>query len=214
MNNKQIFSFVVNEFATNCYIYKDSESNNAIIIDPGGETKEIFNFIERNKLNIEKVVLTHSHYDHIKGLEDIIRFFPVEVIIHQEEYPLVVDNQKNLSLFLGEKCIKNLDIIKWKKVKDQETFYCGKQKIKILHTPGHTIGSICIYLENNNILFSGDTLFCGSVGRTDFPTGNIDMLDESLKKIFSLPEETMFLPGHNNYCYLKKEKQHNPFVKF
>lgn len=213
MNKQQIFSFIVNEFGTNCYIYKDTESQNVIIIDPGGKTKQIVDFIKKNNLRVEKIVLTHSHYDHIKDLEEITKFFPIEVIIHEEEYPLVIDNEKNLSLFLGEDCIKNPYIIKWQKVKDQEIFYCGKQKIKIIHTPGHTTGSICLYIEKNNILFSGDTLFCGSVGRTDFPTGDIDMLDKSLKKIFSLPEETIFFPGHNNSCSLKTEKKHNPFLQ-
>ncbi|MCX7716356.1 MAG: MBL fold metallo-hydrolase [Endomicrobia bacterium] len=211
--NNQIFSFVVNEFATNCYIYKDLASQNSIIIDPGGETKQIVDFIEKNKLKIEKIVLTHSHYDHIKGLEQITRFFPVEVIIYEDEYPQVIDNEKNLSIFLGEECIKNPQNIKWQKVKDKEIFYCGSKKIKIIHTPGHTIGSMCLYIEENNTLFSGDTLFCGSIGRTDFPTGDIDMLENSLKKIFSLPEDTIFFPGHNNPCILKKEKKHNPFVK-
>jgi glyoxylase-like metal-dependent hydrolase (beta-lactamase superfamily II) len=209
-----IYTFVVNEFTTNCYIYKDKSSQSAVIIDPGGETQQIVKFVKKNNLKIEKIVLTHCHYDHIKDLEKILDFFPVEVIVYEDEYEQVIDNEKNLSLFLsGEECILNPQNIKWYKVKDNEEFLCGEQKIKVIHTPGHTKGSISLYIENE-CLFTGDTLFCGSIGRTDLPTGDIDQMDTSIQKIFSLfPEDLKFFPGHNNPCVLKKEKLHNPFVK-
>lgn len=113
-----------------------------------------------------------------------LRFFPVEVIVYEDEYEQVIDNEKNLSLFLsGKECILNPQNIKWYKVKDNEEFLCGEQKIKVIHTPGHTKGSISLYIENE-CLFTGDTLFCGSIGRTDLPTGDIDQMDTSIQKFF------------------------------
>ncbi|MEN3013214.1 MAG: MBL fold metallo-hydrolase [Endomicrobiia bacterium] len=208
---KEINVFVVNEFATNCYIYKDPFSENSIIIDPGGDAKRLIDFIQINKLKLNYIILTHAHYDHIAALSEIAKAFQVETVIHQDEYSILTDNALNLSLFLGKNTLDNLDLIKYLKVKDLELIYCGNQKIFVLHTPGHTKGSICLYIKDK-YLFTGDTLFCGSVGRTDFPTGDIDALEDSLKRIFSLPHNIRFFPGHNNDCVLKEEINHNPFL--
>ncbi|MCS7151628.1 MAG: MBL fold metallo-hydrolase [Endomicrobia bacterium] len=213
MRQDNVYTFVVNEFATNCYIYRDEFSQKVIIIDPGGEEKSIINFLQKNNFIPQYVVLTHGHYDHIKSLEEILDFYPVDVVIHEDELDLILDDSKNLSLFLGQSCIRDAEKINWLKVKDNDIIFCGEQKIKVIHTPGHTKGSICLYVEDK-YLFTGDTLFCGSVGRTDFPTGDISQLDESLKKIFSLPDNTIFFPGHQQHCSLKNEKLHNPFIKF
>lgn len=209
-----VYSFVVNEFATNCYVYKDVPSQKVIIIDPGGETKQIVNFLQRNNLSPQYIVLTHAHYDHIKSLEEILEYYPIEVVLHEDELDIIFDNSKNLSLLFSTPVLHNPDRINWFKVKDGDVISCGEQKIKIIHTPGHTKGSMCLYIEQEGCLFTGDTLFCGSVGRTDFPTGDIEQLDDSLVKIFSLPEDTVFYPGHQQSCILKEEKLHNPFLKF
>ncbi|MCX7910556.1 MAG: MBL fold metallo-hydrolase [Endomicrobia bacterium] len=208
---EEINTFIVNEFATNCYIYKDPFSENAIIIDPGGDAEKLINFIENNHLKLNYIFLTHAHYDHIGALEEIYNHFKVEVVIHQEEYSILEDSHFNLSVFLGKPEIKGLKNMKFLKVKDLDIISCGSQEIFILHTPGHTKGGICLYIKDRYI-FTGDTLFCGSVGRTDFPTGDIDELDHSLKRIFSLPHHIRFFPGHNNSCILKEELKHNPFL--
>lgn len=208
---EEIKTFVVNEFGVNCYVYKDPLSENSIIIDPGGGCEEILNYIEENNLKVNYVFLTHAHYDHIKSLEEIVSNLEVEVVLHQDEYSILIDNHLNLSIFLGKEGIRNYNSIKFLKVKDLDVLYCGNQKIFVLHTPGHTQGSICLYIKDKYI-FTGDTLFCGSVGRTDFPTGSIDDLENSLKRIFSLPHHVRFFPGHNNSCVLKEELKHNPFL--
>lgn len=210
--NDEIFCFVVNEFATNCYIYKDPHSNDILIIDPGGETLQIVEFVKKNNFNVEQICLTHAHYDHISGLQEMLKFFDVPVCLHEQEIDLVNDKAANLSLFLDREIINENNKIKWTKLQDNDTIKCGTQKFCVLHTPGHTKGSICLYLQEK-YLFTGDTLFCGSVGRTDFPTGDIEQLEHSLTKIFSLPDKILFFPGHNNACMLSKEKKHNPFVK-
>lgn len=208
---EEINTFVVNEFAVNCYIYKDPLSENSILIDPGGKCDELIKFIKDNDLKVNYIFLTHAHYDHIKSLEEIANILQVEVVLHQDEYPILIDEQLNLSKFLGKECIKNYNSMKFLKVKDLDILYCGNQKIFVLHTPGHTKGSICLYIKDK-YLFTGDTLFCGSVGRTDFPTGSIDDLENSLKRIFSLPHNIQFFPGHNNSCVLEDELEHNPFL--
>ncbi|MCS7227333.1 MAG: MBL fold metallo-hydrolase [Endomicrobia bacterium] len=210
--NNEIFCFVVNEFATNCYIYKDPHSDNVLIIDPGGDSQQLVSFVKKNNFNVEKIILTHGHYDHVQGLEEILSFFDVEVYIHHQEMALLNDDSANLSLFLNKQILTNFNRIKWSKVKNNDIIKCGNKQFFVIHTPGHTIGSICLYLDGQ-YLFTGDTLFCGSVGRTDFPTGDIEQLESSLIKIFSLPSKVVFFPGHNNYCILGNEKKHNPFVK-
>jgi len=213
-NNIEIMNFIVNEFGTNCYIYKDDMSDNAVIIDPGGDMNQIISLVHQRGFRIVNVVVTHGHYDHIKGLGELVKLLPnIGVVVYEEELSLILDDEENLSILFADNLVKHLQNINWIKVKDGEELVCGTKKIKVVHTPGHTIGSICLYVEEKNFLFTGDTLFCGSVGRTDFPTGNIEMIEESIQKIFSLPLNTKFFPGHGNCCVLEKEIEHNMFVK-
>ncbi|MCX7956289.1 MAG: MBL fold metallo-hydrolase [Endomicrobia bacterium] len=208
---EEINTFVVNEFATNSYLYKDPHSNSAVLIDPGGKANEILEVIKSNNINVEKIILTHGHYDHIKDLENFVKNLNVEVLLHREEYEIVLDDTLNLSNFLEVKLSLKDKNIKWVKVEDTDIITCGKQRLYVLHTPGHTKGSICLYIKDR-YLFTGDTLFCGSVGRTDFPTGDLEILDKSLKRIFSLSPYIQFFPGHNNNCILSEEMLHNPFI--
>jgi hydroxyacylglutathione hydrolase len=213
-NNIEIMNFIVNEFGTNCYIYKDDMSDNAVIIDPGGDMNQIINLVHQRGFRIVNVVVTHGHYDHIKGLGELVKLLPnIGVVVYEEELSLILDDEENLSILFTDTLTKQLHNINWLRVKDGDELFCGTKKIKVVHTPGHTIGSICLYVEEKNFLFTGDTLFCGSVGRTDFPTGNIEMIEESIQKIFSLPLNTKFFPGHGNCCVLEKEIEHNMFVK-
>ncbi len=211
---KNILTFVVNEFGTNSYLYIDRASSSTILIDPGGNTQEIVDVITQQKLKLEKIIITHAHYDHIAGIQYFYEKFNVPFVIHKSELSLLFDNTKNLSLFFGSPFnIEEIKKLPIQEVDDKEKFFCGGQEILVLHTPGHTPGSICLYIEEDskNYLFSGDTLFCGSIGRTDLPLGNMDFLVKSLKKIFSLPQKTTFFPGHGNHCSLESEKEHNPF---
>lgn len=213
---KNVFVFVVNFYSTNSYIYKDPKSNSAIIIDPGGEIAEIVDTIKKNSLKIENIVVTHSHFDHIASLEKIYELYPVPIIVHEIEFDYVVDNNKNLSNLFGVEGIKDKGKnLQWKKVKDNETFFCGQQQIKIFHTPGHTPGGICLFIDEGKekYLFTGDTLFCGSVGRTDFYGGDYDVLMNSLKKLVKLPKETIIFPGHEQASRLEVELEQNEYLK-
>ncbi len=214
--NTEISTFIINEFGTNCYVYKDEQTNNVIIIDPGGDMNQIIDLIRQRELNIVGVVITHGHYDHIKGLPGLVKLLPnINVVVHEDELPLIFNDEENLSILFSDNLSKQIETlsINWIRVKDNDELFCGTKKIRVVHTPGHTTGSICLYIKEKNFLFTGDTLFCGSVGRTDFPTGDIDLLEESVKKIFLLPMNTIFFPGHGNRCVLEKEIKHNPFVR-
>ena len=220
---KNIFTFVVNFYGTNSYIYKDLQSNSAIIIDPGGDIVEIVDTIKKNHLKIDYIVVTHSHFDHIASLEKIYNLFSVPIIVHEAEFENVEDNKKNLSNMFGFDGIKDGGKhLQWKKVKDNETFFCGKQEIKVIHTPGHTVGGMCIYIdeglvtkkdESEKYLFTGDTLFCGTVGRTDFDGGDYNVLMESLKKLSKLPRETKIFPGHEQTSSIGDELNTNEYFK-
>ncbi len=220
---KNIFTFVVNFYGTNSYIYKNLNSNFAIIIDPGGEIDEIVDVIKKNNLKIEHYVLTHSHFDHISSLEKIYNSYPAVVIVHEKEFNNVIDNKKNLSAMFGVDGIKDGGKnIKWKKVKDDEKFFCGNQEIKVIHTPGHTVGGICLYIDESSVnkngdsekyLFTGDTLFRGTIGRTDFEGGDYNILMMSLKKLASLPKETKIFPGHGQSSVLRYELETNEYFK-
>lgn len=213
---KNVYSFVVNFYGTNTYLYKDPQSNDFLLIDPGGEIEEICNVIKKNNFSVCKILITHSHFDHIMSLEKICDIYPVPVVVHKDEIDSVVDNSKNLSSLFGECAIKNKNKIKWCLVSDGEKLFCGNQEIEIIHTPGHTKGGICVFVsqkDDRKILFSGDTLFCGSIGRTDLPGGNYNVLLNSLKKIISIPMETLIFPGHGNSCVLRDEVIHNEYLK-
>lgn len=210
---KNIQRFIVNEFGTNCYIYKDSDTNEALVLDPGGDERKIIDFINSNNLTLKYVVLTHCHYDHIMVLDKLTKAFNVPAVIHELEYQIITDDSYNLSSYLGCPISYSLADVNWLRVKDTDIITLGHQNIFILHTPGHTQGSICLYIKDK-FLFTGDTLFCGSIGRTDFPTGDIDKIDDSIKRIFSLPPTLIFFPGHGEPCVLGEERVHNPFVKF
>ncbi len=140
-----VYTFLVNSFATNSYIYKDPLSNSCFIVDPGGEIGDIVQCIKNFNLQVTNIVITHCHIDHIASLEKIVKIYPVEVIVHKEEFRLCKDNEKNLSIFFGTVLSTTFfEKTKFFLVSDKIIFSCGNQKVKVIHTPGHTPGSICL----------------------------------------------------------------------
>ncbi len=198
----------VGTFQVNCYILSMGDNRQAIIIDPGGQKNKIKEALDKHKLRPAFIINTHGHIDHI-GLDDE---FAVPIYIHRAEVPMLGNSGLNLSDFLNvpysvKSPIKVLD--------DKSKIVLDEIELEVIHTPGHTKGGICLLLKKpvNNILFSGDTLFYESVGRTDFAGASATILMKSIKeKLLLLPDDTVIYPGHGRSSTIGHEKKYNPFL--
>ena len=199
---------VLPEFETNTYLVWDEKSLEALLLDPAFPAPLLKNEIEQNNLKLKYVVNTHGHADHIGGNEFMLCNFKVQLCIHPNDAEMLKNSQLNLSASFGIEIVSPPPEIL---LNDGDELKIGDKTIRIIHTPGHTAGGICLFTEN--LLFSGDTLFCESIGRTDLPTGDFERLKKSIvEKLFLLPEETLVLPGHGVSTTIGKEKIENPFV--
>jgi len=205
MNIRKI---VVGQLGVNCYIISDDSSSQALIIDPGDEPEKIIEFIDAFGLQPKYILFTHAHYDHVCAAKELHDQYNAVIVMHEQE--------KITYRATAKRCIS------WgydpedfpepeRLVKDNDTISMGAISFKVIHTPGHTQGSICILVENT--LFSGDTLFKGSVGRTDLPGGDFGLLSQSLKKLTLLLPQTRVLCGHDGETSIAKEMRDNPFLK-
>lgn len=194
----------------NCYIV--SEADEAFIIDPGGNAEKIIRAAKN--FNVRYILLTHAHFDHIGALNSITAAFPdAKTAVSTFEHDWLYLPQLNFSEDFGLTFVfkGKVDL----KLEDGMTLDFAGTKIKVLHTPGHTPGSTCFYIENSGkpVLFSGDTLFRSSIGRTDLPGGNGRKIVESIKtKLLTLPDETVVYPGHDENTSISLEKKLNPFL--
>ncbi len=196
------------EFQENCYIVYDDSSKKAIIIDPGQDGKKVIDKIENLNLKPELLINTHGHFDHTYS-DDIIRQkYNIPLAIHKDDTDMLSDANKNFSTIVGTPIIINKADIIFDKEEIKETSFC---KYSVIYTPGHSKGSVCILIDN--ILFSGDTVFKNSIGRTDLYGGNEDELISSLQKIKKLPQSTIICPGHGPFTILKEELENNPYFK-
>ncbi|HHV27760.1 MBL fold metallo-hydrolase [Anaerosalibacter bizertensis] len=195
-------------YAANCYIVYCEDTKEGIVIDPGGEGDTILERIKKLDLNIKYIILTHGHGDHIGGIIEVKNGTKAPILIHKGDEELLKDATKNLSsmMFTGK-----VQVIADKFVEDKEELKFGNHMIEIIHTPGHTPGGISIKIEEN--LFTGDTLFAGSIGRTDFPGGSYKQIIESIKeKLILYPDDTIVYPGHGPSSTIGREKASNPFI--
>jgi len=200
-------TIVVGFLEVNCYILVDKGTNLACIIDPGDEAQKIIAEIDFLGVKPIYIINTHSHGDHIGANTVLTQKYNAKICIHKSEATHLLDPQKNLSASIKNPIISvPADVF----LSDADTLTVGKLIIKVITTPGHTEGGISLICED--LLFSGDTLFCGTVGRTDLPGGNYDVLMDSLKKYLELPENTKILPGHGPACVLAQEKKHNQYL--
>ncbi|WP_018249624.1 MBL fold metallo-hydrolase [Orenia marismortui] len=200
--------FIVGVGDVNCYIIND-RNNVGLIVDPGGDKKKLINYIKDNDIDLKAIVLTHYHYDHILAVEDLKAEFNLDVWIHEEDVEGLSDAGINLS---ADRPVKNINIKADRALKDGENICIGEMDLEIIHTPGHTPGGICIKVENT--LLTGDTLFKGSVGRTDLFGGSYDkLLDSVINKLLPLDDNLRVYPGHYLSSKLGIEKKRNPKIQ-
>ena len=202
-------SLAVGPFQANCYILGEENSRKCLVIDPGAEFDRIWSKISYLGLEVEKIVLAHAHGDHIGAVRELVEKTGVKVWLHKEDYPLLADPKKNLSGNFGFPISVN-DAAHF--VEEGQEVSCGEIKLKVIHTPGHTPGGICLF--GDDILFSGDSLFYGSIGRTDFHYSSLETLLDSLgSKILSLSDHTKVYPGHGPATTIGRERHNNPFLQ-
>lgn len=201
--------FALGALWTNCYLVWD-DGGDAFVVDPGGAAGEVVDFIRSNKLNLRWIFLTHGHGDHIGGLSDIRPLSENGAAIHEKDSACLTNAGKNLSSYIGE----SIELAAAERIlQDGDILRVGTMEIKVIYTPGHTLGGISLLVSDSGgkILFSGDTLFARSIGRTDLPGGSEDTLMESLKKLEHLPDDLRVFPGHGPDTTLGDEKKHNPY---
>ena len=209
-----IDTIVLGDFEANCYcVRKDAKQKKCLIIDPGLNPESLIRFLKTNDYKPVSIVLTHGHIDHIGGVESIREYWPhVEVAIHEMDAEMLANPALNLSIMAGTMIQARPAEICFDST--QQYYTAAGLRFQILHTPGHTPGGICLYSANDKVLFAGDTLFAGSIGRTDFPSGSYEALIDAIKtKLIILPERTTVYPGHGPETTIQEEKRFNPFLK-
>lgn len=193
---------------TNVYLAQNTETNELIVIDPADGEERIFEEIARMGGKPVAVLLTHAHFDHILAAEAVRQKYQIPVYVEEEDEQVLEDGRLNLSAAWSAPCTMKAD----KFLRDGDVLTLAGFTIRVMHTPGHTIGSCCYFLPEEKVLFSGDTLFQGSYGRTDFPTSSSRDMVESLRRLLTeLPDETKVYPGHNAPTTIGTEKRYQLF---
>ena len=199
-----------NELYANTYIFYD-DSKNCIVIDPSKEDEKVVKFIRSNGLALKAILLTHGHYDHIRGVDMLVEAFNAPVYVHKFEKKLLETPELNCSDRFSRKEViiksKTIDIEDGMKISGLD------EEITVLFTPYHTRGSCCFYLKDSKVMFSGDSLFFEGLGRYDLKTSQPSKLLESLEKMLSLPSDTLVYPGHGQWTSIQHERYMNSFVK-
>jgi len=199
--------FEVGPIAANCYIIGCEKTAWGAVVDPGAEGGRILKRLESLNLKCKYIILTHGHVDHIGALKEVREATGAEVIIHKDDAGMLTSPAQNLSLFMGT--MLKFDAAD-RLLEDGDKIQVGNLTLEVIHTPGHTPGGICLKLGND--LITGDTLFAGSVGRSDFPGGDHNVLINSIKsKLLIYPDDTNVYPGHGPASTIGQEKKTNPF---
>ena len=189
---------------TNCYVIKDEETNETMVIDPGGDAEKISNMLDILEAKLKYIYLTHCHADHIGAVADVKNALGGKILIHRKEAESLYNPEISLTDIIGDhRIVLEAD----SRLDDGDIIHIGDIEFKIIHTPGHTAGGICLYCEEEKLLLSGDTLFRGTWGRTDLPTGDFKEIMRSItNKLLVLPEDTIIYPGHGKSSMIKEEE--------
>lgn len=213
MKNLEVERILAGAMRTNCYLVSDQITKEALIIDPADEADKIKINLMRGEKKPIAILLTHGHFDHIKAAEELKREYHIKIYCLEEEKEVLENPDYNLSSLFGAGFTVSADSF----LKDKEQIQIGPFSITVIHTSGHTMGSACYYITDENktesILMSGDTLFHESVGRTDFPTGSASLLMRSItERLFCLDDSTPVYPGHDSETTIGHEKEYNPCI--
>lgn len=203
----KIMKLVVGELQENCFILFD-ENKDAFVVDPGGSSENIIEAIDKNELNIKYILLTHGHFDHVGAVAALVKKYKAPVYMSKDDRAFLESPKEVRASSFGMQ-IESADVDVFVKEGDEIPFSEGT--IKVIETPGHTLGSVCYLFEN--YLFAGDTLFNGSIGRTDFPESDHSLMIESLKKLKKLDDEIYVLSGHGPESQISYEKMTNPYLR-
>jgi len=195
----------------NCSIIGDESTHEAMVIDPGDDIEDIVAIIDQNKLRVKQIVITHAHIDHVGGAMKLRARTGAPILLNQNDYALLkmLDVQAS---WLGMKPPGKVEVEAG--LAHDETLRAGSLSANVLHTPGHTEGSVCLYFPTEKMLIAGDTLFARSIGRTDLPGGSFEKIMHSLHdRVLALPDDTAVIPGHGPVTTIGEEREENPFLK-
>jgi len=198
----------VGSLQTNCYIVGCEDTKEGAIIDPGGDAKRILAEVERLGLKIKYVINTHGHFDHTLANKGVVKATGASLAIHSADAPLLTQGGGAFFFGMMGKASPPADTI----LEEGQVLTLGQIGLKVLHTPGHSPGSICLYSEKEGVLFDGDVLFNMGMGRYDLPGGNGSVLMESIRRLLTLPNETTVYPGHGPPTTIGHERRSNPFL--
>ncbi len=202
----KVKTFELGPLQTNTYVLWDEDTREAIVVDPADEPDTILGFLKDNNLTLKYIFLTHAHFDHVGAVPEIKEATKVPLLLHKEEL-YIYEAARDMAAFWGFDIdpLPEVD----RPLEEGFTLSLGEKQFQVIHTPGHSPGSICLY--GSGMVFTGDTIFAGSVGRTDFEGGDINKLRESFRRLMKLPDETQVFPGHGPSTTIVIERDHNPF---
>ena len=194
---------------TNCYLVADEESRDAFLIDPADQADELAHLIENEDVKLKGILITHGHFDHVYAVTELAARYHVPIYCGEQEAELLANPILNESAAFR----REVSVVADRLLKDGQKLQLGKTEFTVIATPGHTVGGVCYYAEKEQVLFSGDTLFFESVGRSDFHTGNERILMQSIKeRLYVLPDAVNVYPGHGPKTNIGYEKENNPYV--